>query len=87
MKTSIAALATAASLTFGFAASSASAMEMELNMITGAVFNTLSSADLPTDVIQQLSLAEIAEIQLTLHGGDGEGEKMRVIRNILARHQ
>ncbi|MBI1492949.1 hypothetical protein [Halocynthiibacter styelae] len=87
MKNTIAAFATTATLALALTAPAASAMEQELNMITGALFNTLSNAGLPTDVIQELSLAEIAEIQLTLHGGDGEGEKMRTIRNILARHQ
>ncbi len=87
MKKTLTAFATTAILAAGFTAPAASAMEMELNMVTGAVYNSLKSHGLPTDVIDQLSLAEIAEIHLTLNGGDGEGEKMRTIEAILDRHQ
>ena len=82
MKKSMTAFALAAALTT-VGVASASAMEMEFNMRTGAVYNALKSQGIDTTNIDTLTLSEIAEIKGLLEGDDmGNAAKSR-IENIL----
>ena len=84
MKRTISALAVAAAVaTTG--ASMATAMEMEFNMLTGAVFNELKKRGLPTDNINELSLSQIAIIKDIIDGDEPEGVKNNRIEAILER--
>ena len=56
------ALVTAATISLAAVAPAAQSMEMEFNMLTGAVFNALKSHDLPTDTIDGLTLNQIGQI-------------------------
>ncbi len=76
------AIAAAAATTGGTAAV---AMDMEFNMLTGAVFNELRSRNLPTENIDKLSLSQIAIIKGIVDGDESEGEKTNRIQAILAR--
>ena len=80
--TRILALATAATITLAPAVQ-AQTMEMEFNMLTGAVFNALQSRGLPTDNIQELSLSEIATIRNILNSDESEGQQTQRIETIL----
>ena len=82
MKHTIATIATVATLSLGFAGS-AFAMENELNMLTGSVYNALRSMDLPTDNIGNLTLAQITQIQAFLDQEEGMG-RVQQIKKILA---
>ncbi len=82
MKNTIATLATVATLSLGFAGS-AFAMENELNMLTGSVYNALRSMDLPTENIGNLTLAQITQIQAFLDQEEGMG-RVQQIKKILA---
>ena len=82
MKRTIATIATVATLSMGFAGS-AFAMQNELNMLTGSVYNSLRSMGLPTDNIDKLSLAQIAQIQAFIDQEDGMG-KIQQIKKILS---
>jgi len=82
MKNTIATIATVATLSLGFAGS-AFAMEDELNMLTGSVYNSLRSMGLPTDNIGNLYLAQIAQIQSFIDQEEGMG-KVQQIKKILA---
>ncbi len=62
MKNTIATIATVATLSLGFAGS-AFAMENELNMLTGAIYNDLRAMGLPTDNIGNLTLNQITQIK------------------------
>jgi len=83
MKRTIATLATVATLSLGISAPMADAMEMELNMLTGAVYNSLRSMGLPTDNIDKLTLSQITTIKFLIEGEDGMG-KVQQIKKILA---
>ena len=61
------------------------AMDMEFNMLTGAIFNELKSRGLPTDNIDQLSLSQIATIKDIIDGDEPEGTKSNRIQAILDR--
>lgn len=80
--TRILALATAATLSLAPVAQ-AQTMEMEFNMLTGAVFNALQSMGLPTDNIQNLSLSQIAQIRNIMSSDDSEGQKTQRIEQII----
>ncbi len=82
MKKTLTTLATVASLSFGLSAPVADAMEMELNMLTGSVYNSLRSLGLPTDNIDNLTLVQIGQIKNLLDGEDGMG-KIQSIKKIL----
>ena len=82
MKNTIATIATVATLSLGFAGS-AFAMENELNMLTGSVYNALRSMDLPTENIGNLTLAQITQIQAFLDQEEGMG-RVQQIKKILA---
>lgn len=85
MKRNILALATASAIAFAALAPSAQAMENEFNMLTGAIYNEFVAMGLPTDKINELSLAEVAEIKNLLEG-DGMGADSK-IKLILERHE
>jgi len=85
MTRKFAALATVATLTLTGMAPAVSAMDMEFNMLTGAVFNELRARGLPTENIDKLTLGQIAIIKGILDGDDGEGKKTQNIRAILLR--
>jgi len=85
MTRKIVALATAAAISLATFAPAVSAMETEFNMLTGAVYNALRSFDLPTDNIENLTLAQIATIKGILDGDDGGGNKKLQIKAILER--
>ena len=82
MKRNILALATASAIAFAALAPSAQAMENEFNMLTGAIYNEFVAMGLPTDKINELSLAEIKN----LLEGDGMGADSK-IKLILERHE
>jgi len=84
MKTTLSALvlATAVATT---GATASMAMDMEFNMLTGAIFNELKSRGLPTDGIDDLSLSQIAIIKDIIEGDEPEGNKTNRIQAILER--
>ena len=63
----------------------ASAMQQELNMLTGAVYNGLTSMQMDVADITELTLGEINTINAIMHSGDTESEKKRLISNILRK--
>ena len=77
-------IAAATALTVSFAAPSF-AMEQELNMLTGTVYNALTSMQMDVADITFLTLGEINTINSIMHSGDTEGEKERLISNILRK--
>ena len=81
MKKSMTALVLAAALT-GVGATSVSAMDMEFNMLTGAVYNALKAEGFDTSNIDKLTLAEIAQLKTLLQGGD-DNPNRTVINGIL----
>lgn len=83
MKRTITVLAAAATLTAAVAPS-VSAMEQELNTITGKLYQGLSSMTLPVDSISTLTLSQINRINLVLNSGDTESDKRRLVAAILA---
>ena len=66
MKTKLVALATATAISFAVVAPAANAMEMEFNMLTGAVYNALKAEGFDTTNIDQLTLGEVALIKALL---------------------
>ena len=80
--TRILALATAATITLAPAVQ-AQTMEMEFNMLTGAVFNALQSRGISTEGINDLSLSEIATIKNILGSDESEGQKTQRIEQII----
>lgn len=78
MKTSLTALALAASLAVP-AATAVSAMDMEFNMLTGAVYNALKAEGFDTSNIGSLTLTEIAEIKSLMDGAEmGNATRVRI---------
>ena len=61
------------------------AMEDEVNMLTGSIFNMLSIRNMDTASMSNLTLSEINEISSIVHGGDTESEKDAKIGAILRR--
>lgn len=87
MKRSIATVLTVAALSVGVGATAANAMsDQELNMLTGSVYFELRQLGLPTDNIDKLSLAEIAQIHQFINGEEGMG-RVQKIKKILAEHE
>jgi hypothetical protein len=66
-------------------ASPSFAMESELNMLTGTVFNTLSAMNMETASMSNLTLGEVNTITSIVHSGDSESEKKSKIGAILRR--
>ena len=64
-------------------ASPALAMEEEVNMLTGSIFNMLSAMDMDTASMVNLTLGEINTISNIVHSGDSESEKEAKIGAIL----
>ncbi|MDJ0824591.1 MAG: hypothetical protein QNJ16_03720 [Rhodobacter sp.] len=85
MTRKLVALTTAAAISLAAAAPAVQAMDMEFNMLTGAVFNALKSRGIPTDNIDTLTLSEIAVIKGILDSDDSEGSKTQSIKNIVTR--
>ncbi len=61
------ALVTAATISLAAVAPAAQSMEMEFNMLTGAVYNALKARDLPTDGMDALTLNQIGQIGAILN--------------------
>lgn len=80
-----AALVTAGALTFG-AVAPAVAMDQELNMLMGAVYFDLKRLGVDTDSIENLTLAQLAEIRAVTSGSsmDESTAKTRV-ENIISK--
>lgn len=78
MKTTLTALALGAAIATS-GAMSVSAMDMEFNMLTGAVYNALKSNGFDTSNIDKLTLEEIAQIKVLLEGDDmGNAARTRI---------
>jgi hypothetical protein len=75
-------LAAVTALSLSFAGPSF-AMEQELNMLTGAVFNSLTKMQMDVANMANLTLGEINIINSIMHGGDSESEKQNKISTIL----
>ena len=84
MKRTMTAIVTAATLSLT-AVPSAQAMDMEFNMLTGAVYNALSVLGVDTSGINDLSLAQIAQIKGIVDGDEPEGTKKGRIEAIMAQ--
>jgi hypothetical protein len=84
MKTRILAATTAAALSLAAAGAWAQdSMNMGFNMLTGALYNALAAEGIDTANINELSLAEIAQIRNLLdEEGMGASERQQ-IENIL----
>lgn len=83
MTTTVKAFALTAALSL-LGATAVSAMEMEFNMLTGAVYNALKAEGFETDNIEQLSLAEIAEIKSLLEADNMGGSARTRIEQLLS---
>lgn len=77
-------IAAAAALSLSVA-SPGFAMEEELNMLTGAVYNDLTVMNMDAADIANLTLGEINTINAIMHAGDTDSEKRRKISNILRK--
>ena len=84
MTSKIKKIAAATALSLAVAAPAA-AMEDEVNMLTGSIFNMLSSRDMDTASMVNLTLGEINTISAIVHSGDSEAEKESKIGAILRR--
>ena len=63
----------------------AGAMEMETNMLTGAVYNALKSKGFDTSNIDQLTLSEIAQIKLLLDNDEMGNNTRGAVERILEK--
>jgi len=86
MTRKLVAFLTAATISMAAAAPAVHAMEMEFNMLTGAVFNSLRSHDLPTDGVDGLTLNLIGLINAienddSISGSSKKQQIEAVIRN------
>ena len=77
-------IATAAALSVA-AVSPSFAMENEVNMLTGSIFNMLSIRNMDTASMNNLTLHEINQISSIVHSGDTESEQDAKIGAILRR--
>lgn len=77
-------IAAVAALSFAVASPSV-AMESEVNMLTGSIFNMLSARDMDTASMSNLTLGEINLISTIVNSGDTESEKQAKIGAILRR--
>lgn len=82
MRKMIGATALAALMTAG-AVPAVQAMEMEFNMLTGAVYHALKSEGFDTTNIDKLTLSEIAQIKLLLNQDDMGNNARSAIERIL----
>lgn len=80
MNTRIITAAALTALTFGVAAQAQEdpAMGQGFNMLTGAVYNALNARGFDTSNINNLSLAEIAQIRNLLSEDMGSSERQRI---------
>lgn len=84
MTSNIKKMATAAALSLAVTTPSF-AMESEVNMLTGSIFNMLSSRDMDTASMTNLTLGEINTISQIVNSGDSETDKQAKIGAILRR--
>ena len=84
MKRTMTAIVTAATLSLT-AIPSAQAMEMEYNMLTGAVYNALNVLGADTSGISELSLVQIAQIKGIIESDEPEGTKKGRVEAIIAQ--
>ncbi|GEM_PF-2041393 len=86
MKRTFTTIMTVATLSLALAAGSANAMGDELDQLTRALKNELTQLGLPTDHLQDLTLADISAIQGMLNSEDGMG-KVQGIKRILDKYE
>lgn len=82
MKKTFAPLVLAATLAMG-AATASSAMTQELNAMTGALVNALTTMSIQPQNVGDLTLAEINKINLILNSGDSISDQRSKIQSIL----
>lgn len=82
MKKTFAPLVLAATLAMG-AATGSSAMTQELNAMTGALVNALTTMSIQPQNVGELTLAEINKINLILNSGDSISDQRSKIQSIL----
>ncbi len=63
----------------------ATAMQQELNALTGALFNDLSRMQMDVGGMSNLTIADINRIVSIQNSGDTESEKRSMINNILRK--
>ena len=85
MKRTISTLITVATLSLALAAGAANAMGDELEQLNRALKNELTQLGLPTDHLQDLTLADISAIRGMLNSEDGMG-KVQGIKKILDKY-
>ncbi|MFQ5624966.1 MAG: hypothetical protein ACE5FS_16415 [Paracoccaceae bacterium] len=78
MKRTLTALATVTALTFSFNAASAQSMDMGFNMLTGAIYNAFVELGIPTDSVNTLTIAQIAQIKAVLDDDMTSSQKGRI---------
>ncbi len=87
MTRKLAALLTAAAISAAAVAPAAQAMNMEFNMLTGAVYNALKARNLPTDVIDTLTLDQVGQIRAVLDDDSiADSNKTQRIKAIIANN-
>jgi hypothetical protein len=81
MKTRTIAFAALTAATLGAAAPAAMAMEQEVNMLTGAVYNALQTQGYDTTHVDRLTLNEIVQIRqlMTMTDDTNEGQRIELI--------
>lgn len=62
------------------------ALDPELNMLTGKVYNELAIRDIDTSTIQDLTVGQLAAIKAVLDSDDSEGKKTSRIKAIMANN-
>ncbi|MEL6519667.1 MAG: hypothetical protein AAFQ66_01805 [Pseudomonadota bacterium] len=88
--TKIAAIALAAGLavtaaTGAFAQNNSSTINDGQSMMIGALFNTLTAEGISTDGLEKLTLSEVAQLNVLLHGESTRNEKVGQANLILDR--
>jgi len=78
MKRQMIAVITAATVTLGAAAPAVHAMEMEFNMLTGAVYNALQAQGFDTSNIHSLTLNEIVQIRSILESDMDTSQRQKI---------
>ena len=84
MTSSLKRLAAATAISLSFMGPSF-AMQSEVDMLTGTIFNMLTAMNMETASMTNLTLGEINAISSIVHGGDTEAEKQAKIGAILRR--
>lgn len=84
MTRKLASLATAAIVSVS-AVPAAHAMEMELNMLTGAIYNALRAYNISADEMMSLTLSQVGQIKGCMGSGESEGEIKACIQAAIRR--